>query len=220
MRKGFTLIELMIVIAIIAIIAAIAVPNLLESRITANESAAATSLKSGIFPAQVQFQAGGYVDNDSDGVGEYTDAHQYLAGAAGGGAAFEPATGLQLLGADWNAADQSEIGGYDYELQNNGNAGQPNIDASERYWVGAAGPAEFGDTGRRAFVISQQGLVGASAGARLTEDDTAIAEVALDCTNGGTSNGAAVWQDSTDKAIDGTAAQGTFIVAEYVPYKK
>jgi len=71
MRKAFTLIELMIVIAIIAIIAAIAIPNLLESRVTSQEAAGATALKSGLLPAEVQFQAGSYCDNNGNGVGSY-----------------------------------------------------------------------------------------------------------------------------------------------------
>jgi type IV pilus assembly protein PilA len=43
--RGFSLIELLIVIAIILIIAAIAVPNLIRARMSANEAAAATSLR-------------------------------------------------------------------------------------------------------------------------------------------------------------------------------
>ena len=44
--KGFSLIELLIVVAIILIIAAIAIPNLLRARLAANESSAAGSLHS------------------------------------------------------------------------------------------------------------------------------------------------------------------------------
>jgi prepilin-type N-terminal cleavage/methylation domain-containing protein len=44
-EQGFTLIELMIVIAIIAVIAAFAIPNLLQSRMVANEAAALSGIK-------------------------------------------------------------------------------------------------------------------------------------------------------------------------------
>jgi prepilin-type N-terminal cleavage/methylation domain-containing protein len=69
-QAGFTLIELMIVIAIIAIIAAIAVPNLLAARMSANETATVSTLRT-ITTAQAQFQRAGYADENNDGVGEY-----------------------------------------------------------------------------------------------------------------------------------------------------
>jgi prepilin-type N-terminal cleavage/methylation domain-containing protein len=61
MKKGFTLIELMIVIAIIAVIAAIAIPGLLAAQRSSNERNASTSLKT-LTTAESDFRS-----NDRDG---------------------------------------------------------------------------------------------------------------------------------------------------------
>lgn len=73
--KGFTLIEMMIVVAVIAVIAAIAIPNLIQSRVRANEATAIENLRV-ISAAQFSYNAskaafGGFAEltSEVDGTG-------------------------------------------------------------------------------------------------------------------------------------------------------
>ena len=66
--SGFTLIELMIVIATIAIIAAIAIPNLLRASISANEASAVASIRT-VVTSQLQYITAGI--NLQSGVPQY-----------------------------------------------------------------------------------------------------------------------------------------------------
>ena len=68
-QKGFTLIELMIVVAIIGILAAIAIPNFLTYQLKSRQSEAKTNLQA-IKTSEVAFQAerGCYIGTQSEGI--------------------------------------------------------------------------------------------------------------------------------------------------------
>jgi hypothetical protein len=143
---------------VIAIIAAIAIPNLMQSRIAASEAAAAVSLRAGVFPAQVQFQSGSYVDEGGPGrtwpndIGDYASELRWLAGATGGNGKRGPKEALSLLGPEWNA-EVPEIGGYRYKC----------FAKYETGFVVYAWPVSR-DRGRRCFALTATGQVYARPG--------------------------------------------------------
>jgi type II secretory pathway pseudopilin PulG len=156
-------------IAVVAIIAAIAIPNLLESRVVANEAAAATTLKSGVFPAQVQFQGGGYRDLDHDNVGEFGFFHE-LSGGPVAGQVNDQQIHLMTPTERWNKP-LPEANGYRFAMfLADGKGGafgaddkQPaglseNANEGERYFIAYAWPIDE-DSGRRAFAITSAGMV-------------------------------------------------------------
>ena len=141
-QKGFSLIELLIVVAIILIIAAIAIPNLLRSRIAANESSAVGSIRT-LNTAEVTY-ASTYPDLG------FTCTLSNL-GPTAGSSATSTAAGL----IDGVLASGVKSG-YSFVLTSCTAAGSTGINVT---YVSQGSPVALGQTGQRAFCSDQSGVI-------------------------------------------------------------
>jgi type IV pilus assembly protein PilA len=132
-QKGFSLVELLVVVIIIAIIAAIAIPNLLASRRSANEASAISSLRT-IHSAQSVYLTT---------MGNNTNYSPDLAtlGAAASGSLIDPA-----LAAAVDVANAKS--GYFFD-----------INAGTQVYCATATASSQGTTGVRSFAVSEPGVI-------------------------------------------------------------
>jgi prepilin-type N-terminal cleavage/methylation domain-containing protein len=144
--SGFSLIELLIVVAIILIIAAIAIPNMLRARISANEASAASSVRT-ISRAEVSY----YAAYPSDG---YAASLTVLGGPD---ANCQPSdTQACLIDSSLTSGQKS---GYNFQA-----TGVLPVGGLNSAFVVGATPVSFNKSGVRDFCAFDDGVVRGQAG--------------------------------------------------------
>ena len=146
-KAGFTLIELMIVVAIIAIIAAIAIPGMLRARMAANEANAIGSLRT-ISTAEIQYQSAaidttnsinqyGALDSLSAATPPFLDGVLGTEGAIKAGYVFTTSvtTGRSSAAAQFQANAAPLCYGADSQSDNLGSRNFYVDEAGVVYWV-------------------------------------------------------------------------------------
>src|SRR3954469_25232678 len=141
-QKGFSLIELLIVVAIILIIAAIAIPNLLRSRMAANEASAVGSLRT-INTAAVTYST-------TYGIGYPASL------AAMGPAASATSTSADLI---YSVLASNTKSGYTFTYA----AGMADASGNINSYTLTGVPVTRGTTGQRTFFTNESGVIRADA---------------------------------------------------------
>lgn len=151
-QNGFTLFELMIVVAILAIIAAIVVPNgMRDKTLPKNEQAAIATLQA-IKEAQSDFQREKALDSDVDGVGEYGNVNELKTFVMTNGKANDHWM-IQSLDDNPNTG-VGQRSGYYFRVSFPG--GEKETDAREKYWKCFAWPVSSGNTGNLTFYVTSE----------------------------------------------------------------
>ncbi|MDP3703109.1 MAG: prepilin-type N-terminal cleavage/methylation domain-containing protein [Candidatus Omnitrophota bacterium] len=149
-KRGFTLVEIMIVVAIIALLAAIAIPNVLRGRTTANESAAVGNLRALISSVEMYRSVNSAYPIANGGA---TDWQNGMYGANCVDAVPTPDFGPPSFCKPMNGSNTAAGGltqGYKYTYT--GVAGGPTYTLQ-------ATPLTVNNTGTRSFFADESGLI-------------------------------------------------------------